>query len=247
MMTETFKNTETPIISVIGIGEDSKKYIDEIKGWNSPLVSSKMLDRDYTGPGGGIEMVILIVTENVDATILAKNLKQSGLLTLIVTTWEIRAMEGSYDSIAVVSEDKVIDTVKTVTEILTKPPRYICLDFNDLGHVMKDSGTFQTFFHKSTIEKGAVTPVANQLQEKLKGLPSLEKLLVNITLSTEGREHLKMEELAFIQKFFSTLPAGIQVLWGLDATDNLSSDELTINVIATGIQLRRFSLLQRPD
>ena len=112
MMTETFKNTETPIISVIGIGDDSKKYIDEIKGWHSPLVSVKMLDRDFISHETGIEMVILIITKNVDATILAKNLKQSGLLTIIVATCEIRAMEGSYDSMAIVSEDKVIDTVK---------------------------------------------------------------------------------------------------------------------------------------
>lgn len=40
MMTETFKNTETPIISAIGIGEDSKEYIDEIKGWNSHRVKN---------------------------------------------------------------------------------------------------------------------------------------------------------------------------------------------------------------
>lgn len=233
MMTETFKNTETPIISVIGIGEDSKEYIDEIKGWNPPLVSAKMLDRDYTGPGGGIEMAILIITENVDATILAKNLKQSGLLTIIVATCEIRAMEGSYDSIAMVSEDKVIDTVKTVAEILTNPPRYICLDLNDLICIMKDSGTFQTFSHTSSVEKGGMTNLANYLQEKLKGLPSLEKMLINITLSKVGNGLFKMEDLMIIQKVFTKLPDRIKVVWGFDVTEKLASDELAISIIAT--------------
>ena len=234
MMTETFKNTETPIISVIGIGGDSRKYIDEIKGWNSPLVSSKMLDRDYTGPGGGIEMAILIITENVDATILAKNLKQSGLLTLIVATREIRAMDGSYDSIAMVSEDKIMETIQIVAEILTNPLKITCLDFNDLCYVLKNSGMFQTFTHTSSVKKGGMTNLANYLSEKLKGLPSLEKMLVNITLSRMGKELLKMEDLTIIQKVFSTLPDSIQVLWGLDTTENMSSDELTISIIATG-------------
>ena len=243
MTTETFKNTVTPVISVIGIGEGSNKYIDEIKGWNAPLISVAMLERDFIVPEAGIEVVILIITENVDATILAKNLKQSGVLTLIVATYEIRAMEGSYDSMAIVSENKVMDTVKTVAEILTNPPRYICLDLNDLICIMKDSGTFQTFSHTSSVEKGGMTNLANYLQEKLKGLPSLETMLVKITLSDTGKELMKMEDLTILQKFFSTLPNSIRVLWGLEATDNLSSDELTINVIATGIQLRRFSLL----
>lgn len=233
MMTETFKNTETPIISVIGVGEDSKKYIDEIKCWNSPLISATMLDRDFNVPEVGIELAILIITENVDATILAKNLKQSGLLTIIVATCEIRAMEESYDSIAVVSEDKVIDTVKTVTEILTKPPRYICLDFNDFCYVMKDSGTFQTFFHTSSVEKGGMTNLMNYVREKLKGLPSLETMLVNIAFSKSAKELLKMEDLTIFQKFFSTIPNRIRVLWSLDATENLPSDELAISIIAT--------------
>lgn len=97
MTTDLYHFIDGPLILILGIGEESKKYIDEIKDWASPLVSAKMLDRDFTGPETGIEMVILIVTENVDATILAKNLKQSMLLTLIVATCEIRAMEGSYD------------------------------------------------------------------------------------------------------------------------------------------------------
>ena len=235
MTTDLFHFTEEPLISIIGIGDDSKKYIDEIKGWNSPLVSSKMLDRDFIGPETGVEMAILIITENVDATILAKNLKQSGLLTIIVATCEIRAMEGSYDSIAMVSENKVVETVKTVAEILTKPPRYICLDFNDLRNVLKDSGIFQTFSHESTIENGGLRNLANWLQEKLKGLPSLEKMLVNITLSKVGKELLKMEDLTIMQKVFSTLPDSIQVLWGLDTSENLTSDELAISVIVTGI------------
>ena len=233
MMTEPLKNTETPIISVIGIGEDSKKHIDKIKGWHSPSVSAKMIDRDFNIPEVGIELAILIITENVDATILAKNLKQSRLLTIIVATCEIRAMEGSYDSIAMVSEDKVIDTIKTMAEILTKPPRYICLDLNDLICVMKDSGTFQTFSHISSVEKGGMTNLANYLKEKLKGLPSLETMLVNITLSKAGKELLNMEDLMIIQKVFSTLPDSIKVVWGLDATENLASDELAISIIAT--------------
>lgn len=233
MMTETIQNTYEPLILILGIGEDSKKYIDEIKGWNSPLVSAKMLDRDYKGPGGGIEMAILIITENVDATILAKNLKQSMLLTLIVATCEIRAMEGSYDSMAMVSEDNILETVKTVTEILTKPPQYICFDFNDLCYVMKDSETFQTFSHKSSVDKGDTTYLANYLQEKLKGLPSLEKMLVSINVSRAGLKTLRPRDIVMISEFFSNLPDSIKVVWGLDATDNLASDELTISIIAT--------------
>ena len=233
MMTETFKNTETPLISVIGIGEDSKKHIDKIKGWNSPLISTTMLEKEFIDPEAGTELVILIITENVDATILEKNLKQSGSLTIIITTCEIRAMEGSYDSIALVSEDKVIDTVKTVAEILTNPPRYICLDLNDLICIMKDSGTFQTFSHTSSVEKGGMTNIANHLRENLKGLPSLKTMLVKITLSDTGKELMKIEDLTILQKFFSTLPNSIRVLWGLDANENLASDELAISIIAT--------------
>lgn len=233
MTTDLFHFTEEPLISIIGIGDDSKKYIDEIKDLNSPLVSSKMLDRDFIGPETGIEMAILIITENVDATILAKNLKQSGLLTIIVATCEIRAMEGSYDSMAMVSENKVVETVKTVAEILTNPPRYICLDLNDLICIMKDSGTFQTFSHTSSVEKGGMTNLANYLRENLKGLPSLKTMLVKITLSDTGKELMKIEDLTILQKFFSTLPNSIRVLWGLDATENLASDELAISIIAT--------------
>ena len=230
---------ESSALSVIGIGEESKKYIDEIKDWNSPLISAMMLERDFIDPEAGTEVVILIITENVDATILAKNLKQSGLLTIIVATCEIRAMEGSYDSIAIVPEDKVIDTVKTVAEILTKPPQYICLDLNDLICIMKDSGTFYTFSHTSSVEKGGMTNLANYLREKLKGLPSLEKMLVNITLSKAAKELLKVEDLMIIQKVFTKLPDSIKIVWGFDVTENLASDELAINIIATSHSRKR--------
>ena len=232
-MTDKLQFIKTPILSVIGVGEDSKKFIDEIKGWNSPLVSSMMLDRDFIVPESGIELALLIITENVDATILAKNLKQSGLLTIIVATSEIRAMEGCYDSISKVSKDKVIDTVKTVADILMKPSRYICLDLNDLLCVMKDSGTFRAFSHTSSVEKEGITNLVNYLREKLKGLPSLETMLVKISLSDTGKELMKMEDLTILQKFFSTIPNNIRVLWSLDATENLASDELAISIIAT--------------
>ena len=160
-------------------------------------------------------------------------MKQSGLLTLIVATCEIRAMEGSYDSMAIVSEDKIMETIQIVAEILTNPLKITCLDFNDLCYVLKNSGMFQTFTHTSSVEKGSMTNLVNYLSEKLKGLPSLEKMLVNITLSRMGKELLKMEDLTIIQKVFSTLPDSIQVLWGLDVTENLASDELTISIIAT--------------
>ena len=233
------QTTEEPLISVIGIGEDSKKHIDEIKGWNTSLVSAKMLDRDYTCPGAGIEMALLIITENVDATILAKNLKQSGLLTLIVTPCEIRAMDGSYDSIAMVSEDKIMETVKTVSEILINPPRYICLDLNDLCNVLIDSETFQTFSYTSYLREGCMTNLANYLEEKLKGLPSLETMLVNITFSKAGKGLLKMEDLMIIKKVFTKLPDSIKVVWGFDVTENLASDELTISIIATEPQINK--------
>lgn len=233
MMTETIQNTYEPLILILGIGEDSKKYIDEIKGWNSPLVSSKMLDRDYTGPGGGIEMAILIITENVDATILAKNLKQSMLLTLIVATCEIRAMEGSYDSMARVSADKAMETVRTVAEILNNPPNLICKDFNDLWCVLKGSETFQTFSYTSSLRKGGMINLVNYLKEKLKELPSLEKMLVSINVSSAGLKTLRPEDIKILIEYFSNLPDSIKVVWGLDATDNLASDELTISIIAT--------------
>lgn len=229
----TFQTIETPLISILGIGEDSKKYIKEIKDWNSPLVSAKVLDRDFTGPETGIEAAILIMTEKVDATVLAKNLKQSGLLTVIVATREIEAAQGSYDSIAMVSEDEITGTVKTIAEIMTKPSKYMCLDYNDLCHVLKDSGTFQTFTRTSSLEKGGMEEHVSYLKEKLKELPSLQKMLVSITLSIKAKELLKTEDLTVLQKFFSTMPDGIQVLWGLTACDDMPSDELAISAIAT--------------
>lgn len=223
---------EGALISVIGIGKGSKRFIDEIPDWNSPLVSAIMLDREFIIPGAGAEVAILIITENVDATILAKNLKQSGLLTIIVATCEIRAMEGSYDSMAMVAEDKVMETVKTFTEILTKPSRYICLDLNDLICVMKDSGTFKTFYHKAYIEKGGMTNLANYLQEKLNELNSPKKLLIHISYSREAKEFIKIEDLNGLQDLFSTLSDSIKILWALDADEDLAREEVAISVIA---------------
>lgn len=235
MTTDLSHFTEEPLISIIGIGNDSQKHINEIKEWHSPLVSAKMLDRDFTGPEMGTGVAILVITENVDATVLAGNLKQSGLLTLIVSTCEIRATRGSYDSIAKVPEDKIMETVRTVVEILTKPSRHISLDYNDLRHLLKDSGKFQTFSCKSSVEKGGMTNLVNYLREKLKGLSSVEKMLVKITLSDAGKELLKMEDLTILTNFFSTLPDSIQVFWGLDTAEYLASDELAVSIIATVI------------
>ena len=61
MATDLFHFTEKPLMLILGIGEDSKKYIDEIKDWNSPLVSAKMLDQDFISPETGIEVIILII------------------------------------------------------------------------------------------------------------------------------------------------------------------------------------------
>lgn len=235
MTIDLFQTTEQPFVLVLGIGEGSKKYIDEIKGWQSPMVSAKMLDQDYTGPEAGIKVAILITTENVNATILAKNLKQSGLLTIIVTTCEIRVMEGSYDSMAMVSDNKVMETIKTVFEILTKPHKHIHLDFNDLSNALKESGSFQTFSYITSIKKGGLKDLANYLSEKLKEFSDFERLLVNLTLSTEVKELINLEDLSIISEFFSSIPESVQVLWGLDISKNLASDELAISIIATGI------------
>ena len=230
MMTETFKNTETPIISVIGIGNDSKKYIDEINDWASPLVSAKMLDRDFTGPETGLAVSILIITENVDATILAKNLKQSGILTLIVATREIRAMEGSYESMAIVSENKVMETVQTISEILTNPPQFPNIDiYGEIHYIFKDSGTLHAFSLKSYWKKGESDSFITPLREKLKVLPPLKKLLVIFKFSRAN--FFGVKEIKDLVDFFSTLQ--IPVLWGLDANESLAGDELAIMAIAT--------------
>ena len=188
-----------------------------------------MLDRDFTGPGAGIEIVIMIVTENVDVTILAKNLKQSGILTLTVATCEIRAKEGSYDSIAMVSENKVIDTVRTVAEILTNPPKYPCIDiYSDIHYIFKDSGTLQAFSLKSYFKRGESASFISPLREKLNALPSLKKLLVIFNFSSA--EFLGPKEIKDMLDFFSTLQ--IPVVWGFDANKSLAGDELAIMAIA---------------
>ena len=229
MMTDLYQFTEEPIIAILGIGNDSKKYIDEIQNWGVPLVSAKMLDGDFTGPKPGICVAILIITENVDATILAKNLKQSGILTLIVATYEIRAMEGSYDSMAMVSADNVMETVRTVAEILTNPPKYPCIDiYSDIHYIFKDSGTLQAFSLKSYFEKGESASFITPLREKLNALPSLKKLLVIFNFS--NAEFLGAKEIKDMLDFFSTLQ--IPVVWGMHANENLASDELAIMAIA---------------
>lgn len=230
MMTDLYQFTEEPIIAILGIGDDSKKYIDEIKDWNSPLVSSKMLDRDFTGPGDGIKIAILIITENVDATILAKNLKQSGILTLIVVTCEIRAMEGSYDSMAMVSEDNIVETVKTVSEILINPPKFPCIDiYGDIHYIFKDSGTLQAFSLQSYFKKGESASFITPLREKLNVLPSLKKLLVIFNFSRA--EFFGVNEIKDMLDFFSTLQ--IPVVWGFDGNESLAGDEVAIMAIAT--------------
>ena len=235
MTTDKFKLPEEVIISVIGIGEDSKKYIEEIKDWNSPLVSAMMLDRDFIVPEAGIEMAILLITENVDATILAKNLKQSGLLTLIIATCEIRAMEGSYDSMAMVSSEKVMETVKTAAEILYNPHNLLSNDTTGWWCELKDSETFQTFSFTSSYREGGMTNVVNYLKEKLKELPSLKKIMFSINISRAGLVTHGPEYFEILCEFLSKLEDSIKVLWGLDPNENMASDELAISVIATGI------------
>ena len=73
------------------------------------------------------------------------------------------------------------------------------------------------------------------LNEKLKRLGSLEKILVKITLSTEVKNRWKTEDLMHYLKFFDSFPDPIQVLGGLSFhyPQELPSDELAIMAIAT--------------
>lgn len=233
MTTDISQTMEEPLISVIGIGEDSKKYIDEIKEWDSPLVSAKMLDRNFTGPEPGIEMAILIITENVNATILAKNLKQSGLLTIIVASCEIRAMEGSYDSITKVPGERIINTIKTLVDILAEMPSYICLDINDVCYVMKDSCSFQAFSLSCDFENQGMQSIIPPIKERLAELKGVNKLLFKISISKDQTESIKMEEILKLQNFLPEILDNVSIMWGVDISDKLSGKDCIVNFIAT--------------
>ena len=55
MMTDLYQFTEEPGMLILGIGEDSKKYIEEIREGYSSSLSAKMLDGDFFGPKPGIQ------------------------------------------------------------------------------------------------------------------------------------------------------------------------------------------------
>lgn len=132
-----------------------------------------------------------------------------------------------------VSADKVMETVRTIAEILYIPPNLICKDFNDLWCVLKDSETFKTFSYTSSFKEGGMANLVNYLKEKLKELPSLEKMIVIINVSSAGWKTLKPEDTTILSEFLSNLPASIKSILGMDATHTLASDELSIRVIAT--------------
>ena len=231
MTTEIYKTIDEPFIAIIGIGNDSKRYIEEISSWDFPQIIAGMQGQELSYPESGIQMAILIVTDDTDAAVPAKSFKQADVLTVIVADREITADEDCYDSMTVVPKTAIPDTVRTITDIMIEPSAYTCLDLNDICYALRNSKNFSAFTLNARISNGGIEGLTSSLKEKLSMFPAFKKVLFKITIAEEDRQSLKIEHISQLADLFSAFPGNDRVIWGLNVSDKLNNDELRMSVL----------------
>lgn len=234
---DLFENCQQPLpvsFKVIGIGNSVSDIIEKVTSFGYDCVSCFIANTPSDCiPMDNDEMVIIVARDNEDvANAIAKTYHEAGVLTIGLVH---NADLSCYDSIVA---DKSFECFPEVIKCLLQPivtQGFICYDFNDLCHTLRDSQFFKTL----AAEGKSVEEAVNNMKDKLAKIPvqHIEALSAHLLFKHERHPAVTMADIKHLSDLISSLPESIDVIWSVNFDDTLPDDLISFTIIISGKEL----------
>ncbi|MCH5347360.1 MAG: hypothetical protein J1E63_09630 [Muribaculaceae bacterium] len=228
-----------PLIEVIGIGQETAPAISEICKLGNEDLAARMFNGQLPSPD--TYLAILLISDDTDATALADAYKQAGALTLIVSTGATKTREDSYDSMTIVSADRMAETVKAlILPILNRG--LATFDMNDLRQLLHNSKRFKTL---STMDNGVtdrVKAALNKIEPEFKAIKNIKNIGFMVVISPVAENQLTMAEIVYLQEFCEQIDNDVNIIWTVYTNPQLAGD-MEVDILVSGPEIEFQQLL----
>lgn len=223
----------TPLIEVIGIGQETAPAIDEICKLGNDEVAARMFNGQLPSPD--ICIAILLISDDTDVTTLADTYMQAGALTLVVTTGATKTRDNSYDSMTVVSADRMAETVKKL--ILPILSRGIAsFDMNDLRQLLHESKRFKILSAMDNGVTDRVKAALHKIEPEFKAIRNIKNIGFMVAISPVAENQPTMAEVAYLQEFCEQIDNDVDIIWTAYVNPQLTGD-LEVNILVSGPEM----------
>lgn len=196
----------------------------------------------FPNPAPTDEDKMVILLSNGDSQQLesiAKRFYQAGVLTLIVSSTTIDKLNGICDAMTVSHIESMPFIVKSLLEPITKQGR-INYDFNDLYSTLHNTEKFKIVSAISGDDKNRIAELVNNLTDLWGNftLYGTEFISLIFYLNKKGSPPLAISEFQPLLEYIGKFSENVTVLWALNYDDNLRPNEIRLDTIASGKNLK---------
>lgn len=170
---------------------------------------------------------------------IAKSYYQAGLLTLIVSTTSIDKLNGICDAMTVSHIETMPFIVKSLLEPIIKQGK-INYDFNDLYNTLHNTEKFKIESAISRNNGNRIAELVDNLTD-LRGnftLSGSEFISLIFYLNKDANPPLAISEFQPLLEYIGRCPENVSVLWALNYDNNLRLNEIRLDTIASGKNLK---------
>lgn len=222
-------------IRVIGYGEETRVIIDLVKALKADQVVADVVTTPDELIATEDDLIAIVLAPGDCAEIKSRlnAICQKCILTLLVTTQELKLEDGVCDSCAIVPLEQFYVVVKTLLDIVLKQG-LINLDFNDLQYALSHSGYFNVYEEEVSSEDELEEASRLIYEKSCRG-----KTGVNLIIALSVGECWKPDAsiLQKIAPLTDNVGEEFGIEWTLLTDETLSDGAIKLSVVVAGVGL----------
>lgn len=225
---------------VICVGKEMSGVFRSIisLGFEGVSVQSTIMFPDPT-PTDENKMVILLSNgDSEQLESIARSFYQAGVLTLIISTSNLRSKHVQCDSLTVSPIDDMPEIVKAILNPILSDS-YLTLDYMDISVIFKDSCHFKVY-------ESYGCGIGNRIENAIDCMPAklsvdimnCERALITLSFSEKMLPQLTISQIESVKKYINRFPVEVDIIW-LPVNDvKLPTDRIRLGVIVAGKELK---------
>lgn len=230
---------------VIGIGEELSGVFRSIVSFGCYGVSIQSTTMFPNPTPTDEDMIVILLANGASQQLesIAKTFYQAGVLTLIVSSTAIDNLNGICDAVTLSHIESMPIVVKSLLEPILKQGK-INYDFNDLYISLHNMEKFRTARIISHSEENRIADVVNNLTELWGNstLSDTEFISLIFYQNKDANPPLAISEFPPLLEYIDSLPEKVTVIWALNYDENLQANEIRLDTIASGKNLKLSAL-----
>ena len=214
---------------VIGFGRETEDAIKQLRNLGYDGLSAEVFNPELPPCVTSDDMMIILLISGQceDAVTVSESFKEAGVLTLAICSEGIEMPVGCVDSQINVSVNKMYAVAKIILDVIFLPSM-ICLAFNDIDMMLRDTGKFNAVECNGYGETRVADAMAQLKAESM--MSESQNVMLCLYYNAESTSPLVMSELQSIVEVANEL-AENQFFWGVSVDSSITDDAVRISLI----------------